>query len=333
MHRLGLDLGADADLLPPVGDDNRDGYWENRRFVEINEAILTHFGGSWHHPPAFPDGWLQLSEIQDLRQKAKALIAKFPDDRTWGWKDPRTSVTLPFWLSLIPELRLILCLRHPLEVAQSLSIRTQEYVSAEDTVALWVRYYEALAPLLPEPNVLVTHYGSHFYDAKGELRRIAEFLDLPYTEADLLRAAETVDPKLYRGYIPDDPDLIRLITDQTGNVYQTLCKRAGPVFEAQRDDEQYQLQMRAEVLRKALSRVRRLEEASAARQLEIERLKATAAEMEQSLYRYRIPKSILLGPRNARREAYQRLLAEARSAIRRIRGAEGTANPSRVTTL
>ena len=38
----------------------------------------------------------------------------------WGWQDPRTSLILPFWLACVPDLKIVVCLRNPLEVAVSL---------------------------------------------------------------------------------------------------------------------------------------------------------------------------------------------------------------------
>ena len=38
----------------------------------------------------------------------------------WGWKDPRNSLTLPFWKELLPNLKVVVCVRNPIEVIASL---------------------------------------------------------------------------------------------------------------------------------------------------------------------------------------------------------------------
>ena len=41
----------------------------------------------------------------------------------WGWKDPRTTVTLPFWLTVFPKAKIIHIVRHGHDVANSLYCR------------------------------------------------------------------------------------------------------------------------------------------------------------------------------------------------------------------
>lgn len=41
----------------------------------------------------------------------------------WGWKDPRSTYTLPLWLEVFPEARILHIKRHGVDVAQSLRAR------------------------------------------------------------------------------------------------------------------------------------------------------------------------------------------------------------------
>src|SRR3954454_6716617 len=100
----GLYLGDDSELLPP-GPDNPDGYFENRRFYEMNERLLRGFGGDWDHPLALPDGWADAPELAALRRQAHHLQAQFIRHEPWGWKDPRNCITLPFWQTVVPAVR------------------------------------------------------------------------------------------------------------------------------------------------------------------------------------------------------------------------------------
>src|SRR5262249_54549623 len=47
-------------------------------------------------------------------------------NRPWGWKDPRTIFTLPIWLRLFPEAKLIYILRNGVDVASSLMVRERK---------------------------------------------------------------------------------------------------------------------------------------------------------------------------------------------------------------
>lgn len=46
----------------------------------------------------------------------------------WGWKDPRTTWTLPLWLELFPDARVLHIVRHGVPVAESLRVRRERAV-------------------------------------------------------------------------------------------------------------------------------------------------------------------------------------------------------------
>lgn len=119
LQECGLYLGPGRDLLPAT-PDNADGYMENKKFVGINDEILVKLGGWWGNPPTLSAEWLEGEESRDISVKALALVQEFELRAPWGWKDPRNSITLPFWVRLCPDVRVVVCLRHPLEVARSL---------------------------------------------------------------------------------------------------------------------------------------------------------------------------------------------------------------------
>jgi len=51
-------------------------------------------------------------------------------DEPWGFKDPRSTFTLPLWLALFPDARLIHVSRHGVDVAASLTARHDRIVAA-----------------------------------------------------------------------------------------------------------------------------------------------------------------------------------------------------------
>jgi hypothetical protein len=50
-------------------------------------------------------------------------------DRPWGWKDPRTILTLPLWLRLFPSARLVYIIRNGVDVAKSLMVRERKLLA------------------------------------------------------------------------------------------------------------------------------------------------------------------------------------------------------------
>ena len=174
----GVDLGPREDLLEP-NTGNREGYWENRRFNELNDRLLDRLGGGWDVPPKLAEGWENDEELLELKELARELVAEFPTDRPWGWKDPRTSLTLAFWRQVVPGLNVVVCVRDPIEVSHSLSRRDSS--SEAFGLRLWLAYNRAILDSTSAGERIVTHYDSYFADPDGEIGRLASQLDLPVT--------------------------------------------------------------------------------------------------------------------------------------------------------
>ena len=50
-------------------------------------------------------------------------------DAAWGFKDPRSTFTLPLWLDVFPDARVLHVTRHGVDVAQSLRVREEEFLT------------------------------------------------------------------------------------------------------------------------------------------------------------------------------------------------------------
>lgn len=193
LHTCGLYLGDASDLLPP-SEENPLGYWENRLFVDFNDGILAALGGSWDSPPVLLPDWPEDPRLKVLQHRAQGLVAAFRGNESWGWKDPRNTLTLAFWRRLFgDDLRVIVCMRSPIEAARSISRRQVAGAPVPRALDLWQIYHEALLQSLPD-DALFTHYDSYFYDAPAELQRVLNFSGLtPPAEQfaaalDLIRA-------------------------------------------------------------------------------------------------------------------------------------------------
>ena len=95
LHTCGLYLGPENDLMPPQAD-NPEGFWEHLGLVALNDELLNELGGAWDLPPKADEDFTH-ARLDPLRLKARLLIEKFDSADVWGWKDPRNSLTLPFW--------------------------------------------------------------------------------------------------------------------------------------------------------------------------------------------------------------------------------------------
>ncbi|MGI8956700.1 MAG: glycosyltransferase [Chthoniobacterales bacterium] len=179
LQRCGLYLGPESDLMPAAAD-NPDGFWENLRFVKLNDELLNAVGAAWDLPPREEQAFAG-AELQPMRIKARLLMEEFAAHRVWGWKDPRNSLTLPFWQSLLPELKTVIIIRNPLEVAYSMNKRNG--TSYALGLRLWEIYNRRLlAKTDPEKRVL-TSYAAFFEGPQKELRKIADFAGLETNDA------------------------------------------------------------------------------------------------------------------------------------------------------
>lgn len=175
LNLCGLDLGPSERFLP-ANEFNPSGYFENEGFVNIDEALLTHLEGSWDNPPIFKEGWEYDPSFGQIVQETRSLLKTFSGSSQWGWKDPRTTVLLPFWKLLIPDLRFVICIRSPLEVAKSLARRDR--MPFQKGVYLWNQYMRAAIRDTEGCSRIFTFYEDFFNDATTEINRLIEFCGL-----------------------------------------------------------------------------------------------------------------------------------------------------------
>jgi hypothetical protein len=178
LNLIGLYLGSDEALTTEPAAYNPKGHWEHKEISSICEAILKKHGGSWDEPPLLPPGWETAAAIGGVRHHAQKLIQdQFGEVQLWGWKDPRSCVTLPFWQQLLPNMRYIICLRSPVDVARSLAYR--DSFSMEKSSYLWLTYVSSALNHTEGKPRLVIFYEDLMDDCLRELKRLAEFLGKP----------------------------------------------------------------------------------------------------------------------------------------------------------
>lgn len=192
LNVLGVDLGAEEELMEPIADDNPAGFWEHEEIKDLNEDILATLGdaplhAAWRWPPPLPQGWERKILLDPHRHTAKEILKRsFTGPALWGWKDPRNCLTLPFWQRLVPDMRYVICVRHPIDVANSLQARND--MPHEESLRLWLRYMsQAVIHTSGHPRVFVS-YESYFPSWEAQTMRLAEFLGLSAV-SDAQRAA------------------------------------------------------------------------------------------------------------------------------------------------
>lgn len=172
----GVSFGPSTDLAGP-NDDNPYGFWEHEGIRRVNEELLAKLGGDWRNPPLISAAALQAAVSEDLEQRATSLLdAVAAGSPAYGWKDPRTSLLLPFWLQHVgDQVKAICCLRHPSAVAASLAKRNQ--LPAGLSSFLWQEYTAAAHQALAQADVLVVAYESILADPLAQAQRMRAHLE------------------------------------------------------------------------------------------------------------------------------------------------------------
>ena len=132
LQESGLYLGEVNTGAPHNAKGNR----ESRAIMDLQDDLLRANGGDWDAPPR------EVVWQPEHRARRDAIIATYPADQIWGFKDPRTLLTLEGWLEVLPSVRFVGTFRHPLAVAASLHARNQ--FSVEKSLALWAVYNQRL---------------------------------------------------------------------------------------------------------------------------------------------------------------------------------------------
>ncbi len=120
---------------------------EARLFRRLNGWMFHQVSAGWDQPEPF-HLLLENKEIRDLVtdylriSTSSPRIASFLGwrrylkyrslsrlDIPWAWKDPRTTYTLPLWLDVFPNARVIHIVRHGVDVASSLKAMQQNQLA------------------------------------------------------------------------------------------------------------------------------------------------------------------------------------------------------------
>jgi len=195
LKTLGVDFGADSELIPP-NQFNMKGFFEHIGLNGINVEILTKFGGDWYAPPALLPGWEESERLADIRKRAVERIhSNFAKSSLWGFKDPRSCLTFPFWKKLVKEpIKVVVVGRNPIDAARSL--QAVQKILASEASDLWFKHMVAAFRGSSDVPRHVIFYEDFLQDLHGELRRLGAFIERPVGGEVITRAMKFVDTQL-----------------------------------------------------------------------------------------------------------------------------------------
>jgi hypothetical protein len=164
------------EVIPPDFKLRSSGYGEAVAFRLLNERLLSFAGSDWDDPHSFLQERTRPLFIQRcLTAIGTATYSRLRReflDRSgarppaiWGWKDPRNSLTLPFWLEVFPHARILHVRRDGMAVADSLLRREAARAGAEsERVPPWSRFVQ----LASDPARLAAAIARRLTPAEAE---------------------------------------------------------------------------------------------------------------------------------------------------------------------
>ncbi len=188
MHRSGTSFVAE--MLHEAGihmGTLRDPNFEAMHFLSLNQQLLQALQADWLQPKALTgkesidfQPMELFCEHKKMMSRKFLLIKLLHNNSSWGWKDPRNTFTLPFWLALWPQARVLHVHRNGWEVAHSLKLRNNVQGEVHDprledlkfNFNLWEKYVEQA---FSYTNVLHVDYKKILQADANTLRDIKKY--------------------------------------------------------------------------------------------------------------------------------------------------------------
>lgn len=175
---LGVSLGDN--LLPP-GVDNPKGFFEDRSVNDLNIAMLDAIGQTWFSLSLVSESDIDKLIALGYLDKAVALLnEKIITTPIFGFKDPRVSKLLKFWKLVFArmhcDVQYVLCLRHPLSVANSLLKRNKSPI--QKGYLLWLSYNLSIVNEAQDLHLIALDYDQLVEAPIAHIQYLAEQLSL-----------------------------------------------------------------------------------------------------------------------------------------------------------
>lgn len=236
MHRSGTTLLSRllTDMGVHMGADTTTANAESLFFLNLNNSVLRQASATWFTPLPFADV-VDHKDCQSrycthlIEQLNSSSFSQFEGDEfhagnyRWGWKDPRSTITLPLWLKIFPQAKVIHIVRNGVGVANSLverdrrtfprtlrsrvrraarcvyplppGSRSTPFRSLQEPFDLWSHYLSLASRFterLSSEQLLTFRFEDLAARAVSVLSQIGDFLDLQHDEEFMQKLASTI---------------------------------------------------------------------------------------------------------------------------------------------
>jgi hypothetical protein len=194
MHRSGTSaltrvLGLSGAALPrhkmAPAEDNALGFWESQPIVDAHDSFLEEAGTGWEAIADYPPAMFASDEAAACRRALISLVAwEYGDAALFILKDPRISRLMPLWRPVLSELgitpRIVIMVRNPLEISNSLKVRSGW--SERRALLVWLRYMLAAERDTRDLARCFVGYDQLMRDWRGTVDRLSDQLGITFPE-------------------------------------------------------------------------------------------------------------------------------------------------------
>lgn len=192
LYHLGIYMGDDLmidDIDMGQTKEQPCGYFEDREFIRINDIILQKAKGAWDR---IPDWEILLRKCREENNTLDVLLEKRGrNHQFWGFKDPRTCLTLSAYLGR-QNGKVITISRKKSDAIHSLITR-EPHMSKHHVNWLYRAYHEYLDYSLQ--NTYHLRMTFEYLVSTKNISPIVDFLKLSPTDDQYKMAISHIKPK------------------------------------------------------------------------------------------------------------------------------------------
>jgi hypothetical protein len=228
LHRCGINMG---EKLLGANKGNVFGHYEDVEFLNFQSTLLDRMNGRLRPDDSNSNIFFELPfdiefTSEDFERAQRLIESRRPLER-WGWKDPRSSLFLDFWIQNIPNLKVIVLFRHPLAVVDSLVRRgnNEIFLGIDFLVDNWCYYYQPiLSALSGRANQCIVLESTAVLGGSSKfVRKLSLFANVE--EASILGAIKDVE-KQQNSRLSCLGEDFRLLRPDAGKIFEILEQQA-----------------------------------------------------------------------------------------------------------
>jgi len=189
LHHNGIVMGET--FIPAPAKENPKGFYENVEFRRINDNLLKLRGYS---VKSFSPMILSKDQEPDykIRKNMKSLVASYTSTyHNWGWKDPRTCLTIGKWINVMynmglkDSLKILNTRRDEEEIAFSMMARGNN--GGEDQfIKLAKMYQRHFENSISGFDYFTVKFNDLIYNTEDTAELIGQYLDFEISDTSFI---------------------------------------------------------------------------------------------------------------------------------------------------